>query len=57
MNAYEMTMRGLLDRMFDMDKHTVWLYAKRRACQTETEREAVDQEIRDWWYDWKEYVS
>ena len=52
-----MTMRGLLDRMFDMDKHTVWLYAKRRACQTDTEREAVDQEIHDWWLDWKEYVS
>lgn len=44
----------IVDRMFDKDRHTLFLFKKKRECKTEAERDEVEWEIHGWWREWRD---
>ena len=57
MIRYRISNSPILDRMFDNDRHTKFLYEKWANCATDAERDVVDREIHEWWSEWKEYQN
>lgn len=44
----------IVDRLFERDGHTRFLFKKKRECETQDQKAEVEWEIHAWWREWKE---